>query len=101
MPMPEIKHIVVLMLENRSFDHMVGFMQSDTYNIDGIDARNPPTNPISPQDPTPVPATADAPDVMAFDPGHAVPDTNLQLFFNVSGPPPVGASNRGFVYSYS
>ena len=30
MPMPAIEHIVVLMLENRSFDHMVGFMQSAT-----------------------------------------------------------------------
>jgi phospholipase C len=49
MSMPELKHIVVLMLENRSFDHMVGYMQSATYAIAGIDAANPPTNPISPQ----------------------------------------------------
>jgi phospholipase C len=101
MPMPQIKHIVVLMLENRSFDHMVGYMQSPAYNINGIDAQTPPTNPMSPHNATPVPATPDAPNVLPFDAGHAVPDTNLQLFFNVSGPPPVGPSNRGFVYSYS
>jgi phospholipase C len=53
MPMPLIKHIVVLMLENRSFDHMVGYMQSATYPIDGIDAAHPPTNPMSPNDPRP------------------------------------------------
>ena len=58
MPMPEIQHIVVLMLENRSFDHMVGYMQSPTYQINGIDSASPPTNPMSPQDPTPVTATA-------------------------------------------
>ena len=88
MAMPLIKHIVVLMLENRSFDHMVGYMQSLTYRINGIDAANPPTNPMSPHDPTLVKATPDAPDVLAFDAGHSVPDTNLQVYFNVSGPPP-------------
>ena len=101
MPMPLIKHIVVLMLENRSFDHMVGYMQSSTYPIDGIDAAHPPTNPMSPNDSTPVAATPDAPDVLSFDAGHSVPDTNLQLYLRVEGPPPSGATNMGFVYSYS
>jgi phospholipase C len=103
MPMPQVKHIVVLMLENRSFDHMVGFMQSAAYNINGIDSNNPPTNPMSPTDPTLVPATPDAPDRLPFDAGHSVPDTNLQLYFNVGGPPlpPGRQSNQGFVYSYS
>src|SRR6202035_2449830 len=32
-----IKHLVVLMLENRSFDHMLGFMKSPAYGIDGLD----------------------------------------------------------------
>ena len=35
--MPEIKHIVVLMLENRSFDHLLGWLQSPSYQIDGLD----------------------------------------------------------------
>jgi len=35
--MPEIKHLVVLMLENRSFDHMLGWLQSPNYQIDGLD----------------------------------------------------------------
>jgi phospholipase C len=35
--MAEIKHIVVLMLENRSFDHLLGWLQSDQYQIDGLD----------------------------------------------------------------
>jgi len=70
MPMPHIKHIVVLMLENRGFDHMVGYLQSPAYRINGIDPAHVPTNPMSPQDPTAVPATPDAPDVLSFDAGH-------------------------------
>jgi len=35
-PAGTIKHLVVLMLENRSFDHMLGFLKSDTYPIDGL-----------------------------------------------------------------
>ena len=97
----QITHIIVLMLENRGFDHMVGFMQSDAYRIDGIDAANPPSNPMSPHDPTPILATPDAPSALPFDAGHSVTDTNEQLFFNVSGPPSAGPSNKGFVYSYS
>jgi phospholipase C len=32
-----LKHIVVLMMENRSFDHMLGWLQSPGYQIDGLD----------------------------------------------------------------
>jgi phospholipase C len=28
-----VEHIVVLMLENRSFDHMLGFLYQDTDNV--------------------------------------------------------------------
>ena len=34
--MAEIKHFIVLMMENRSFDHMLGFLQSPAYPIDGL-----------------------------------------------------------------
>jgi phospholipase C len=101
MPMPALTHLVVLMLENRAFDHMVGYLQSSEYLIDGIDATSPPANPTSPHDPTLVATTPDAPDILAFDPGHSVPDVNLQLYFRVEGPPPAGPPNKGFVYSYS
>jgi phospholipase C len=32
-----IKHFVVLMMENRFFDHMLVFMKSPTYLINGLD----------------------------------------------------------------
>ena len=32
-----IKHVVVLMMENRSFDHMLGYLQQGVYpDVDGI-----------------------------------------------------------------
>ncbi len=37
MAVADIKHIVVLMLENRSFDHLLGWLQSGRYPIDGLD----------------------------------------------------------------
>ena len=39
-PAGTIKHLVVLMLENRSFDHMFGFLKSDDYIIDMMELSN-------------------------------------------------------------
>jgi phospholipase C len=49
MPTP-IKHLVVLMLENRSFDHMLGFMKSLNPAIDGLngDEWNYPARELDP-----------------------------------------------------
>src|SRR5262250_153895 len=33
---PRIKHIVILMLENRSFDHMLGLLMRDIPDIRGV-----------------------------------------------------------------
>lgn len=37
----KIKHVVLLMLENRSFDQMLGCLQMKNGDIDGIDAQSP------------------------------------------------------------
>jgi phospholipase C len=99
--MPQnIEHIVVLMLENRSFDHMLGFMKRPDYPIDGLNGDE--MNPTDPEHPTDlVRVSADAGDLLGPDPGHSFQDINIQLFNNPSGPPPVGPPNTGFVYSYS
>jgi phospholipase C len=39
----ELKHIVVLMMENRSFDHMLGYLKAKDPRIDGVDGTE--TNP--------------------------------------------------------
>ena len=40
--MPKIKHIVVLMLENRSLDNLLGWLYSDEGNQPGINIPPPP-----------------------------------------------------------
>lgn len=31
-----IEHVIVIMLENRSFDHMLGWLHDDISDIDGL-----------------------------------------------------------------
>jgi phospholipase C len=87
--MPQaIQHIVVLMLENRSFDHMLGFMRNTDYPIDGLTG-----NEWNPRDPAHIDPTQevrvsnDAGFIFSYDPGHSFHDVNLQLFDNPTGPP--------------
>ena len=53
----QLEHIVVLMMENRSFDHMLGSLTAADARIDGItdaDSGNPDTqgNAVKPQAPS-------------------------------------------------
>jgi phospholipase C len=99
---PTIRHLVVLMLENRSFDHMLGFLRSPSYPIDGLTG-----NEWNPRDPTQVDPTQqvkvsnDAGFIFSYDPGHNFQDVNIQLFDNPAGPPATSVANGGFILSYS
>lgn len=44
MPTDPIKHVVVLMLENHSFDQMLGALRSEFPNLEGVDPANPGSN---------------------------------------------------------
>jgi len=99
----KIKHIVVLMLENRSFDHMLGFLQSDQYAIEGLrgDETIPEDPTVHPPVPVQVTATAHYLHDLDLDPGHDVPDVNVQLFDVAEGPFTTPPLNRGFVLDYA
>jgi phospholipase C len=92
-----LKHIVVLMMENRSFDHMLGSLQAVNASIDGISDQltNPDTNgnPVQPQ---PLAAFQGQLDP---DPDHHFPAVDLQVF---GGNTAAGrqANMQGFVKSY-
>src|SRR5215469_11666295 len=94
------RHLVVLMLENRSFDHMLGFLKSDDYAIEGLngDETNDPVN----DNELPVRVSRDAHSAHDLnpDPGHDFIDVNVQIFGNKDGTPN-GALMRGFVRDYA
>ena len=95
--MANIKHLVVLMMENRSFDHSLGFLKSPTYKIDGLDGAE--TNPDSQG--VAVRVTADARYAGDFtpDPGHDFISVNEQIFSNPQGTGS-GPFMQGFVKAY-
>src|SRR3954453_17097458 len=90
----QLKHIVVLMMENRSFDHMLGFLKAKDSRIDGLNGNE--TNPDTTGEPAPVKAQAAYQSQLQPDPGHHFEDVKLQIF----GDPPGGPAMQGFVKAY-
>jgi phospholipase C len=99
-----IKHIVVLMLENRAFDHLLGYL--DVPGVEGIGAGK--SNPTDlgwgghPAATIPAaPATTPGAYITSPDPPHEFDDVTLQLFGQRSIPNPPTPTNQGFVMAYS
>jgi phospholipase C len=88
----QLKHIVVLMMENRSFDHMLGF--SKVPGVDGLSGTE--TNPDTTNEPAPVKPLANYQGQLQPDPGHHFEDVKLQIY----GDQPGGPSMQGFVKAY-
>jgi len=97
---PRVEHLVVLMLENRSFDHMLGFLKSPEHPIDGLTGTE--TNPSADHGPdVRVSRDAQAAGDLNPDPGHEFEDVNVQLFGTrepLAGQTP---TMQGFVRSYA
>ena len=91
-----IEHFVVLMLENRSFDHMLGF--SGIPGIDGLTGAE--TNPDTTG--APVKVSNDAQYIGDYepDPGHELFDVNVQIFSNQLATPGTAPPMQGFIQSY-
>lgn len=113
-PVPRIEHVFVLMLENRSFDHMLGFS-----GIVGVDPDGHPTvfnvgfdpavtSNVNPVTMAPVnvatPADFQLKDIDA-DPGHEFEETLVSLCGNGATYSPVlggypAIDNSGFIQNY-
>jgi phospholipase C len=105
-----VNHIVVLMLENRSFDHMLGFLYADQGNVS---ATGEPFEGLTGEEfnadengvvvPVSKIQTADpyAYYMPGADPGEGYWATNSQLFSNVTVAIPAIATNMGFVTDFS
>jgi phospholipase C len=106
-----IQHIVVLMLENRSFDHMLGLLYTDPGQrltksgqpFEGLTGTE--TNPDASGAPVKVfaitPSTPNAYFMPGADPGEGYSATNSQLFGSTTAPTPPVATNQGFVTDYN
>jgi phospholipase C len=104
----QIQHVFVLMLENRSFDHMLGFSgltgtdatTGAATKIDGLSGSE--SNVYNGQ---PFSVSPGAPDRMPADPGHEFSNVLLQLCGQGASYPSGGAypsiNNSGYVASYA
>jgi len=97
----KINHFVVLMLENRSFDHVFGYRQG----VDGVLGRNFAN--LHPGGAS-YPVTDRARHRMPFDPGHELSDVQMQMYgfrrdgkHIVPNPPTSPLEMKGFVASSS
>jgi phospholipase C len=107
-----VEHVVVLMLENRSFDHMLGFLYTDNGNVsptgqpyEGLNGTE--SNPASVGPPVTVyriePATSHAYFMPGANPGEGYMATDAQIFGGAEGLPRPGAAaaNMGFVTDFA
>jgi phospholipase C len=104
-----VDHVVVLMLENRSFDHMLGFLYPDKRTpsgqpFEGLTGTE--SNPGSTGQPVKVfkiePTTPNAYLMPGADPGEGYMATNDQLYSSNSTPPSgTAATCQGFVTNYA
>jgi phospholipase C len=105
-----INNIVVLMLENRSFDHMLGFLHAGAGNVspagqpfDGLTGQE--SNRGSDGAPVSVfqieSSDASPYHMPGADPGEGYAATNSQLFGSMEAPTPPVATNNGFVNDFA
>ncbi len=94
----EIKHIVVLMMENRSFDQMLGFLEAEGLDADGLSKAKPNFDAAGNEyKPFEWPAGETAPEPpegmkpKVLDPDHSVKGVGIQL----------EDGNTGFVKSFA
>lgn len=93
-----IESVIVLMLENRSWDHMLGFIaHPDTAfpRLTGAES-NPAPEPANP----PVTVSPTARTTLTLDPAHDHAEVMLQLTGKWPASPPYVLNNSGFVASY-
>jgi phospholipase C len=92
-----IKHVVVLMMENHSFDQLLGWTRSIYPELEGVDEKNPRSNPDYPDPNVLTKQTPSAISNFGWDPLHDTPDVLSQIENNCGG----FAANFARAYSQS
>jgi phospholipase C len=94
-----LKHIVVLMMENRSFDHMLGGLKKKFPKINGLSGNE--SNPDTDGNVVKVAPNALYRGQLAHDPDHHFPGADLQIYGGAPFSPGRVANMQGFVKSYA
>ncbi len=94
-----IEHVVVLMLENRSLDHMLGFLKQKNSNVNGcLPNQQGCLNPKDPLDSSsPTYTVDDSAIYVQASPSHSISGTTQQIFGSNTG---TEAKMNGFIASY-
>ena len=101
----QIEHVVVLMLENQSFDRLLGFVRLDdaSQRLDGLSGNE--AVPAGAGDAARLVTVrrASTPDAYVTDPnpGHQLEDISVQLFGRDVVPDPPTPTMNGFVINYA
>ncbi len=93
-----LKHIVVLMMENRSFDHMLGALMKQNRKINGLTGNE--SNPDTTGATVKVQPNAQFQSQLDPDPDHHFPGVDLQVFGGQPQGPNRVANMQGFVKDY-
>jgi phospholipase C len=93
-----LEHIVVLMMENRSFDHMLGAMKETNPRVNGLSGNE--TNPDVNGNPVKVQKKAAFQGQFSHDPDHHFAGVDLQIFGGNMAPNRQ-PNMQGFVKSYA
>src|ERR1700739_2609218 len=92
-----LKHVVVLMMENRSFDHMLGGLKKKFPKIAGLTGTE--SNPDNDGNIGTVAPNAVYRVQLAHDPDHHFPGVDLQIFGGAPFAPGRVANMQGFAKS--
>lgn len=100
--MAQIEHVVVLMMENRSFDSILGRLYSDGPDFNGVpkDACNTWEGKTYPVWTSPVPLSTDSAHIPKPDPKEDFVDMTDQIF-GAGNKPPAPATMSGFAANYA
>jgi phospholipase C len=96
----QIKHLFVLMMENRSFDHLFGFMKAPGYDIEGLDPAALQFNEDSLENKIYPSPSAQPTGDLAADPNHHFADVTQQLYGTSNPAPGQLPDMSGFVRNY-
>jgi phospholipase C len=93
--LPPIKYVIGLMLENRSFDHLLGFLKCEDPRINGLTGDE--LNRDSTGEPIKVSSDTGYSGDFSPDPGHDFDDVRLQLYGTYNPPADKEPDMNGFV----